>query len=169
MRLPVFLLLVLLLAGACSSEPAPPYQLPPNAAYLLSGDSVKSWKLASRYNGGVRVNMGPCYMGHVKTFRASGTFSDNNGEQSADCGESMHGLWYLRHDHKQNPYLSLKSELIPLVFGTEADIKDFQIVAIQQDSLVVRFRHALFSSKTTLIEDTFVPEELEIPGRNFHW
>ncbi|AHM61346.1 hypothetical protein D770_15460 [Flammeovirgaceae bacterium 311] len=153
----------------CCCQQEPGYELPANAAKLLAGDTLKSWKLAYRYNGGVRVSMGPCYYGYRQIFKTDGTFHDNNGEQKADCGESMQGSWYLRRDKENRPYLSLKSSLIPAAFGIDKDIKDFQIVELSDQKLVLRFRHALFTSKTTLIEDTLVPEDVEVADRDFHW
>ncbi len=166
-----FLPLLLLFTGPllCACQQEPVYQLPENAAQFLAGDTLKSWKLAYRYNGGVRVSMGPCYYGYRQTFKTDGTFHDNNGEQSAECGESMHGKWYLRHDKNNKPYLSLQSSLIPEAFGINKDIKDLQIVELNDQKLVLRFKHALFTSKTTLIEDTLVPEDVEVADREFHW
>lgn len=167
MRFSLLLLFTGLTIYSCQQEPV--YQLPENAARLLSGDSLKSWKLAYRYNGGVRVNMGPCYYGYRQSFLADGSFHDNNGEQTADCGETMQGKWYLRHNKEHTPYLSLQSSLIPEAFGIDNDIKNFQIIELSDQKLVLRFKHALFTSKPTLIEDTLVPEEVEVADREFHW
>lgn len=168
MRSLFFILLSLLILNACG-ESKPPLQLPQNAAQLLAGDSSKIWMLAQRYNGGVRVSMGPCYMGFRQIFRTDGTFSDNNGEQEASCGETMRGSWSLRHDKANNPYLTLKSSLIPKALGIDKDFKDFQIIEISDKKLVLRFKHALFTNKTTVIEDTYVPADEELNDRYFHW
>lgn len=35
--------------------------------------------------------------------------------------------------------------------------------------MVLRFRHTLFTNKTPLIEDTYVPEDVAVEERDFHW
>ena len=68
-----------------------------------------------------------------------------------------------------NPYLTLKSSLISKALGIDKNFKDFQIIEISDQKLVLRFKHALFTNKTTVIEDTFLPADEEMNDRYFHW
>ena len=79
---------------SCNGSKSEPYKIPDNAVALISGDSLKTWKIAERYNGKVRMNMGPCFMSYRQTFLKDSSFYDNNGEKR-DCGESLEGKWHL--------------------------------------------------------------------------
>lgn len=69
--------------------------LPQNAMSLIAGDSIKSWKIAQRYNGEMRMNMGPCFMSYRQTFQTDGLVFDNNSK-TANCGPSLKGKWHLK-------------------------------------------------------------------------
>jgi hypothetical protein len=164
--------LLLLILTACSSEKKEEaiYPLPANAAEMLAGKVSKTWKLAKRTNGDMRVNMGECTLAYRQTFSANGQLTDNNA-QNADCGPSLEGSWKLSLDSKGQTYLAITSELIPELFKVKegSKTKYFKIVSLSDSLLVFRFPHQLFSNETTIIEDTLIPEDAPDGDRNFHW
>lgn len=168
-----FLLPLILIAflSSCSAkkEDPPVYTLAANATELLAGQESKTWKLAKRTNNKTRVNMGNCTLSYRQTFHSNGQVSDNNAENH-DCGPTLNGQWALSLDSKGNPYLSITSDLIPSLFKVKegSKTKYFQIVTLKDSLLVFRFQHQLYTNKTTIIEDTLIPENAPEGDRNFH-
>lgn len=83
------------------------FRIPKNAVQLLTVDSIKSWKIARRYNGSTRMNMGDCFLGYRQRFRtsaalsvnSSGLVQDNNGELR-NCGPSLKATWEITTSEK---------------------------------------------------------------------
>ena len=152
---------------SCSDTKEIPYELPENAVSLLTADSIKSWKLARRYNGKTRMNMGDCFLGYRQRFRESGIVSDNN-ETLRDCGPSLTATWEITTSEKGYPYIKLTSDQIPELLGQESDEKFFKILYLSNDSLVLSYSHKQFNQKRK-ITDYMVREGLEVTDRAFHW
>ncbi len=157
--LPIFIVLFL-----CSCSQKEPYQLPKNAIELLAGESGKTWKIAWRYNDGVRMNMAGCFLSYRITYKPDMTVNDNNGEQD-NCGPSLMGNWELITNKKS--YLKLNSDQLPEIMNIKDTHKYFKILKITDDTLKLQYRHKQFSSKSTFI-DTFVPEHIKVKDRDFH-
>ncbi|MFA0964015.1 hypothetical protein AB9P05_19565 [Roseivirga sp. BDSF3-8] len=86
----------------CTEKPATnPFTLPENAGHLVAGDSAMTWKLARRFNGDTRMNMGDCFLSYRITYRADNTMQDNNGEHSG-CGPTLAGTWKFARDKSGN-------------------------------------------------------------------
>ena len=119
---------------SCKKKTTPIYRLPDNAAGLLTGDSVKTWKIARRYNGKARMNMGECFLGYRQRFRESGHVSDNNSELR-NCGPSLKAEWEITTTDKGHSYLKLTSDQIPALLNQAENYKLFKILFISRDSL----------------------------------
>lgn len=74
------LLLICTMIGMISCQEDQVYELPENAATLLTGDSTKTWKLARRFNNNVRMNMSPCFLNYRQSFSVDNIVEDNNGK-----------------------------------------------------------------------------------------
>ncbi|MDT0691295.1 lipocalin family protein [Salegentibacter sp. F188] len=144
-----------------------PYRTPENAVALISGDSIKSWKIAERYNGKVRMNMGPCFISYRQTFLNDSTFYDNNGE-TRDCGDSLKGKWQLHTNSKGDPYIKLESPQIPKLLSIQENFKFFKILYLSKDTLKLAFEHQQYGNKRRVITDILVREELEVGDRYYH-
>ena len=166
-----FFLLILgiaLIYCSCSSVQSEPYNLPYNARVLLSGDSVKTWKLAQRYNNRTRMNMGDCFLSYRQTFGFDGTVQDNSGENK-DCGETLYGQWKFAKTGEGDYYLKIESDQLPELMNIEEDFKLFKILNLTDSMLTLQFQHKQFSNKTSTITDFLVPESVSVTDRNFHW
>jgi len=118
----MIILYVLLVIGitSCKDEPKPPYSIPQNAVTLLTADSIKSWKIARRYNGKTRMNMGDCFLGYRQRFatsaalnaHSSGLVEDNIGALR-NCGPSFKAIWQITTSDQGAFYLNLTIDQIP--------------------------------------------------------
>ena len=165
------ILMICLLITSCTADKEyVVYRLPANANYFLAGTAGKTWKLARRINNGTRVNMGECTLGYRQTYLTNHTVTDNNSDMY-DCGESMNGTWRLAENAKGAAFVSITSDLVPKYFdvpdGTKT--KNFQLIELSEGVLAYKFKHRLFSDKTTIVVDILVPEDSTVDDRNFHW
>jgi len=167
MRLWSYYFVLLFLMMSCQSSTKEPYVLPDNARFLLTADSVKHWKLAKRYNGKTRMNMGDCFLKYRQHFRESGQVIDNN-EENKGCGPSLKADWEFTSSDKGYWYLKFTSEQIPELLGQTEDYKLFKIHKLTQDSLMLSFTHKQFGERR-VITDYLVRHDLEVDDRNFHW
>lgn len=164
-----YLILVLGLALiACDETEKPAYPLPSNASSLLTGDSTKTWKLARRFNNGTRMNMGDCFLLHRDTYSADFTMHNNSGEQS-NCGETLNATWKFTKDKKGNSYIRWTSDQLPQMMNIEADYKAFKILRLSAEQMTLQFTHKQFSDKISTITDIWVPENISVEDREFHW
>lgn len=163
---PVYYLLILLAFASCQKIDKP-YPLPENARNLIHGDSLKTWKIARRYNNDVRMNMGPCFMDYRQTFTNSGMVRDNNSENK-NCGPSLTGNWKIEKSPKGNPYIKITSPDIPALMSTEKDYKYFRILKLTGDTLKISFKHTQYGNTKRTITDILVREDLDIGDRYFH-
>ncbi len=166
MKQALIALLVGVVFTSCS-EGNEPYTLPPGAAQLIAGDSTKTWMLAKRFNGGIRMNMGDCFLHYRQTFGVDGTVQDNNGE-ARNCGPSLVGAWEITTTEKGNSYIKITSPQIPELLGIEEDHKFFKILYLSGDTLQLSFSHNQFGTKK-IITDYLVTEDVQVPDRNFHY
>lgn len=164
----VYLATILLIVFACSSEQEQPFELPENPTSLIAGDSIKTWKIARRFNNGTRMNMGDCFLAHRQSFSSNSVFVTNSSGRS-DCGEPMVGEWGFAKDKLGNSYIKLKSDQIPQMLNIGEDFKLFKIKMLSDSLLILQFNHAQTTKKTTTLVDYFVPESVEIDDRDFHW
>lgn len=161
------LYVLIFLMISCNEPKSEPYILPDTAVTLISADSLKTWKIAERYNGNVRMNMGPCFMSYRHTFFKDSTFYDNNGE-TRDCGESLKGKWHLHTNAKGVPYIKLVSPQIPQLLNIPEDHKFFKILYLSKDTLKLAFEHQQYGNKKRIITDLLVREDLDVGDRYFH-
>jgi hypothetical protein len=160
------LLLILSILVLSCGGPSEPFQLPENAAVLISGDSVKTWKLAKRFNDGTRMNMGDCFMSYRVSYATDSRMWDNNKEHK-DCGESLEASWKLITNEDAS-FIKLEGETIARLLNIKDDFKYFKILALSENELVVQFKHQQFSSSSTIIVDHLVPEDVVVEDRAFH-
>jgi len=144
-----------------------PYDLPENARNLIHGDSLKTWKIARRYNDDIRMNMGPCFLAYRQTFKADQTVFDNNGE-NRDCGNSLSGEWQFKKGPNGDHYVKIISPDLPKLLNTDKDYKYFKILKLTKDTLKVSFKHKQYGNKLRTITDVLVREDLNIGDRYFH-
>jgi len=171
MRNTIFLFsiaLVFLVLASCEETEINPYVLPQNAIQLIAGDSTKTWKIARRYNGDTRMNMGRCFLSYRQTFSVNNTVVDNN-KDNTDCGPSLRATWKISVSDSGNSYLKLTSDQIPELFKIKKDYKFFKVLYVSEDSLTLSFKHKQFSGKTRIIIDYLVREDLKVNERDFHW
>ncbi|WP_299209492.1 hypothetical protein [uncultured Dokdonia sp.] len=173
----ILILYVLLIYGiiSCKEKPEEPYVVPENAVQLLTSDSIKSWKIARRYNGKTRMNMGDCFLGYRQRFRTSaelsvnsgGIVQDNNGDLR-NCGPSLEASWEITTSENGDAYLKLTSDQISELLGQESNEKFFKIMYLSNDSLTLSYTHKQFN-KRRKITDYLVREDLPVKDRDFHW
>lgn len=161
----IFLLVILF---ACESEPEQPFEIPSNPKYLLAGDSAKTWKIARRFNNGTRMNMGDCFVAHRQSFKINNEFETSSSGRN-DCGDSMRGQWSLARDPNGFTYIRLESDQLPEMMNIEQNFKLFKINMLSDSLLVLQFTHAQTTKKQTTLVDYFVPEDVIVNDRNFHW
>ena len=155
------------LISACTKEEQP-FELPRDARRIITGDSVKTWKLARRFNNGTRMNMGDCFLSQRQSFSEDGTFFTGSGGRK-DCGDAMIGTWTLARDPKGTAYIRLESEQIPEMLNIKDDFKFFRLKKLSDSLLVLQFNHAQTTNEQTVMVDYFVPEGLNVDDRTFHW
>ncbi len=162
----VFTFLILVSFISCSDSRKNLYVLPKNAVKLLAGEDGKVWKIAWRYNDGIRMNMAGCFLTYRITYYPDMTIKDN-GEEHENCGSTLLGTWEIVTYKNGKSYLKWNSDQLPEIMNTKDSRKYFKILQLDRDTLKLQFRHKQFSSESTFI-DTFVPEHIEIKDRNFH-
>lgn len=162
-----FYFFIVLIMISCKEEPVEPYILPENVETFLTADSIKTWKIARRYNGKTRMNMGDCFLGYRQRFRESGLVHDNNASLK-NCGPSLEANWKITTSENGHSYIRFAGDKIPELLSQEEDYKFFKIVYISNDSLTLSFTHKQFNKRRT-ITDYLVREDLEVEDRNFHW
>ncbi len=167
MRVSKIIILIMLLSIGCSEEEKTKFQAPKNIKQLIAGDSSKTWKLARRYNGRTRMNMGDCFLKYRQTFTVSGDVYDNNSANS-NCGESLKGIWSIVKDTNNVTYIRIESSLIPELFKIDQEYKDFKIFYANQDSLQLSFYHTQYG-QGHVISDYLVTESTEVDDRDFHY
>ncbi|GAA4272592.1 hypothetical protein U6A24_09420 [Aquimarina gracilis] len=151
---------------ACKKEEYP-FNLPKNAKEILAGKSGKTWKIAWRYNDGVRMNMTGCFLTYKIKYFPEGVMEDNNGEQE-NCGPSLKGNWEIITNNNKKSYIKWTSDSLQEIMNTRKNRKYFKILQLEKDTLKLQYRHKQFSSESTFI-DTFVPEHMNVKDRNYHW
>lgn len=159
--------LVLIFLFIACNEAHEPYFLPDDAANLIHGDSLKTWKIARRYNDEVRMNMGPCFMAYRQTFKADKTFFDNN-EKNRDCGPSLKGTWQFKKGPEGDSYVKISGPDLSNLLNTDKDYKYFKILKLTEDTLKLSFKHKQYGNKVRKITDILVRENLDIEDRYFH-
>lgn len=162
----IYIIFVLIIFS-CSKQEKEPYILPKNAVYLIAGDSLKVWKLAKRFNGKTRMNMGDCFLSYRTTYRTDKTYYDNNGSFS-DCGETLYANWEIITHKNGNSYIKQTSNQIPALMNIKENYKLFKIIHLSKDSLTLQFSHKQFQ-KTRIITDYFVQQDIKVKDRDFHW
>lgn len=160
-------IILVLIIFSCSKQEKEPYKLPENAVHLIAGDSLKVWKLAKRFNGKTRMNMGDCFLSYRTTYKTDKTYHDNNGDFS-DCGKTLRASWEITADEKGNSYIKQISDQIPELMNIKENYKFFKILYLSKDSLTLQFSHKQFQ-KTRIITDYYVQEGVEVKDRDFHW
>ncbi|GAB5400106.1 MAG: hypothetical protein Aureis2KO_16910 [Aureisphaera sp.] len=161
---------LLLLVSSCSkTKNDDVFVLPENAEFLIASDSLKTWKIAKRYNGKVRMNMEPdgCFIKYKQTFFTNDSVIDNN-ELNSNCGPSLKGTWEITKGSNGFSYIKLSSSLLPELLGIEEDYKFFKIVYLSKDSLTLSFSHNQYGKKRT-ITDYLVRDDLDVGNRTFHY
>ncbi len=166
MTLRVLALLMIWILASCEDSKPETHPLPSNARNLIAGDSTKTWMLAKRINGKVRMNMGDCFLHYRQTYFQDGSVADNNAE-ARDCGPSLIGKWEITTTEKGNSYIKITSPQLPELLNTEKDHKFFQIQFLSEDSLVLKFSHNQYGKKQW-ITDYLVTENVAVPDRDFH-
>lgn len=160
------LIIVLIIVCACSEKKMANFALPESADKMIAGDSAKSWMLASRYNGGHRMNMGDCFLSYRIRYAANGNLKDNSGEHH-NCGPTLNGLWKaFQNDH--GSFIKWQSAQLPELLGTDEDYKYFRILNLTKDSMALQYTHKQYGNTERKIIDYLVPEGTQVPDRDFH-
>ena len=153
---------------ACSDEPEQLFQLPSNASQLVAGDSLKTWKIARRYNNGTRMNMAGCSFEHRQIFLRNKSFHTAS-DGLTECGDSMIGKWAFVKDTEGASYIKFMSDQIPEMMNIEEKFKLFRIMELSDTLMILRFNHAQTTKRQTTLVDYFVPEDYIVNDRSFHW
>jgi hypothetical protein len=164
MKLIIYLGIIFLTLGCSASDSS--FKLPDNAKELIAGTESKDWKLSKRFNKGYRMNMEGCFLSYVVTYKADGTFSDNNGKHRG-CGESLNGTWELV-TNKKGHFLKVESPQIPEIMGIEEEYKMMKILNLQDLEMQLQFVHKEYTESAKMI-DYLVPIEVEVPDRRFKY
>ena len=114
------------------------------------------------------MNMGDCFLSHKETYLTDMRMQDNSGEHF-DCGETLFAKWQFVKDKKENCYIKWTSAQIPALMNIDEDFKLFKILELSEEQLTIQFKHKQFSSKASTITDFYVPENVIVNGREFHW
>ena len=157
---------LLLLITSCGNSEPHKLALPQEADSFIAADSAKTWMLASRYNGGHRMNMGDCFLRYRITYHRDSTFADNNGSSSS-CGPSLHGKWKA-FQNEHGSFIKWESPQLPSLMQIENDYKYFRLITLNADSLVVSYKHTQYGNQERTIVDYYVPEGTKVADRDFH-
>jgi len=155
------------LITSCEKTLKTPYQPPSNLKYLIASDSLKTWKIAKRYNGKTRMNMGDCFLKYRQFFLSNGNVHDNN-EDNSNCGPSLKGSWSIIRDSASYTYIRITSDDIPELLGISENYKDFRVFYASKDSLHISFIHNQFGQERR-ISDYLVQENISVKNRDFHY
>ena len=161
-----FLILICLSLYSCSEPEQVPFAIPLDATSLLTGDSTKAWKIAKRFNGAHRMNMGACFLSHRQLYSIDETMRDNSG-QNPNCGPTLNASWKFVLADNGHSYLKLSSPQLPILMNIEETYKFFKILELSETSLILQYQHQQFNKKRT-ITDHYVPEHIKVPDRDFH-
>ena len=112
--------------------------------------------------------MGDCFLSHRDTYLANQKMHNNSGD-FRDCGETLEAEWKFIKDQNDNYYIKLSSEQIPKLLNIEEEFKLFKILKLEEEEMILQFKHKQFSDETTTITDIYVPENVNIHDREFHW
>ncbi|WP_196809459.1 lipocalin family protein [Gillisia sp. JM1] len=156
----------LLMIISCQDKEKQTFNLPENAAELIAGDSIKTWKLAKRFNNGHRMNMGDCFLSYRISYQRNSMMRDNNSDYF-DCGKSLDASWKIV-TNDNGSFIKLESEEIPELLNTDKNYKYFKITALSENELVLQFKHTQYSNNSTIIIDYLVPENINVENRDFH-
>ncbi|MBT8245175.1 MAG: hypothetical protein HKP48_04835 [Winogradskyella sp.] len=96
------------------------FKLPENANELLTNNSRKTWKLAKRFNGDYKMNMGDCFLSYRVTYSSKRNTTDNNSKNK-DCGASMEARWNF-HTNENGHFIKLEGENVKKAFNKKKDI-----------------------------------------------
>lgn len=113
------------------------------------------------------MNMGNCFLAFRMIFNDDNTMRDNN-EKTKNCGKSIKGDWEITENEIAH-YIKITSPLIPEILNTKDSFKYFKILDLSDSLMVLEFTHKQFSNKSTKITDHFVPEEVHVENRDFHY
>ncbi|RMA64801.1 lipocalin family protein [Ulvibacter antarcticus] len=166
MNLKIHLLIFSLIILSCNDEEKKVFLVPENAVELISGDTIKTWKIAKRFNDGHRMNMGDCFLSYRVSYSRNSNMRDNSSE-NIDCGESLEANWQLI-TNKNGGFIKLTGDNLSELLNIDESYKYFKIKALSQNELVLQFKHKQFSNKSTIIVDHLVPENVLVEDRDFH-
>ena len=152
---------------SCNEAKEESFILPENAFFLISGDSIKTWKLEKRFNNSHRMNMGDCFLSYRVSYLRNNTMYDNNGNYS-NCGESLKASWKI-FTNENGSFIKLYSEQLPKLLNQKNTYKYFQLKEISEEKLIIRFEHRQFSNSVSIIEDHLVPDSVVVENRDFHY
>lgn len=93
----------------------------------------------------------------------------NNSGEHRDCGETLHGTWKFTKGKTGNYYVRIESEQLPKLMNIDKEYKLFKILELSDEQMTLQFAHKQFSSETTTITDIYVPEDVDVKDREFHW
>ena len=112
--------------------------------------------------------MGDCFLSHRETYKSDMTMHNNSGNHR-DCGETLYATWNFAIDKKGNSYIRIESNQLPELMNIEKDYKLFKILSLTEEQMTLQFSHKQFSDQTSVITDIFVPENVSVEDRDFHW
>lgn len=92
----------------------------------------------------------------------------DNNEDNKNCGKSITGNWEITENEIAH-YIKVNSPLIPEILNTKDTFKYFKILDLSDSLMILEFRHKQFSNSTTTITDHFVPEDVHVANRDFHY
>lgn len=112
--------------------------------------------------------MGDCFLSHRETYSSDMAMYNNSGEHR-DCGETLNATWKFAKDKKGNYYIRIESNQLAELMNIEKDYKLFKVLQLTDEQMTLQFNHKQFSSKKTTITDIYVPENVNVKDREFHW
>ncbi|OAB78195.1 hypothetical protein ULVI_12000 [Cochleicola gelatinilyticus] len=113
------------------------------------------------------MNMGDCFLSYRISYLKEMKVYDNNGDFS-ECGPSLKASWSLV-TNTNGSFIKVTGEQLPKLFNIPENYKYFQIDSLSEEILNLRFEHAQFSGKKSIIIDHFVPENALVENRDFHY
>lgn len=114
------------------------------------------------------MNVGDCFLLHRDSYSADFTMHNNSGEQG-DCGETLNAMWRFTNVKNGNSYIRWISDQLPQMMNIEADNKAFKILRLSAEQMSLQFTNKQFSDKTSTITDIWIPENITVEDREFHW